>query len=83
MTISPTSQVEFLSNEKKNKLSSAYLPSDVAKTIIACTLALYLDFVNMFLFILKLIFYSWVLKVILYQHITRCKKSLGTTVAAL
>ena len=31
----------------------------------------------------KLIFYSWFLKVILYQHITRCKKSLGTTVAAL
>jgi hypothetical protein len=30
-----------------------------------------------------LIFYSWFLKVILYQHITRCKKSLGTTVAAL
>jgi hypothetical protein len=33
--------------------------------------------------IVRLIFYSWVLKVILYQHITRCKKSLGTTVAAL
>ena len=32
---------------------------------------------------IKLIFYSWFLKVILYQHITRCKKSLGTTVAAL
>src|SRR5208337_4628471 len=28
---------------------------------------------------LSLIFYSWFLKVIYYQHIARCKKSLGTT----